>query len=1197
MLLAAAPRIYAQAAPEAPKTSTESEEIIEMSPFSVTADDESSTYQVKDTLAGTRVRTELKDVASSISVVNKQFLKDTGARKAEDLLVYTTNTEISGVYGNYSGFGGGSTYDEAARLVRPSSNNRVRGLDAADTTRDYFLTEIPWDGYNVDRVDLQRGPNSILFGVGSPAGIINASLNGAAFKNANSFETRIDGFGSFRNALDVNYVALKNTLAMRVSVLDDNTKYRQEPAYNHDRRIYTALRFDPKLFGPDARTSIKANFESGNIAANRPRMMPPVDGLTPWFATTSYAGSNIEPLNKLVLNPNTTWTTMSGGTTVYGKRYAAISDFLGRLFNSNMTSWYNAGVETPARVMVPVASTIAGIDSTGAIDKNGIASMPFTHLWATSGFSQFASHSLNTLPGGSYYSDYSLTDSTVFDFYNKLMDGDNKYEWQDWRAGNINLSQTFFNDRVGFEMVYDTQSYNDGQNSILPGGEYIITVDMNTHLANGALNPNVGRPAVGSNAQYGNSSTNISRDNLRFTAYADIRAQDFLGKNRLSRILGRHTITGLVSEEQKITKNRSWVRYAVEEAYAKDTNQLTEMDQGARQWEYLVYLGDSMLNRTSAAGMNLSNLNMKIAPQASTTLTFFDSRWNRSTDPTNPNYVDPAAVFEYPYLNPDGTVSNTVSTQSENPANYKGWTTGTYATLNSDNGDIDKLTNRYAAQKKVVNSQAFTWQGYMFDDAFVPVFGWRRDIVRSKAAVADLDANKVVSSYQLPWSSAQSLKTVGESKSWGGVLHTPKFIRDKMPGKTSLSVFYNRSENFKADAARADIAGNIIDNPRAATKEYGVAVSTLEDKLTFKVTWYKTTMKNADLGYSKAGFGDNLYYAWAVPTWLATHALCLLDASNEVDPISVYGGWPYENVEGIWDDQANKKGFRPARAKEIVRDVFMNFPATQAYLDEYGIPFDINKMHSANEADWKATVPKGHFWDLGYQPTYKEAFKSTGSGPVATVDTMSKGIEFELTAQPIKNLNISLNASKTTASRTDISPTLDAWVETWTEFLAGDAGLITMWGGNSFRSEWNNKIVAPFTVLKKQQGSSAPEVSPWRFNGVATYSVDRGPLKGSWIGGAYRWEDKRVLGYKYDNSIGTIDIESPFYGPSEDHIDVWVGYGRKITSKIDWSIQLNVRNLFESKKLVPVTIQPDGNPSAYRIAEGMSWQLTNTFKF
>jgi outer membrane receptor protein involved in Fe transport len=236
MTLAAIPPALAQTAPAAATTADAAnqteEEVVVLSPFVVSASGGETGYGVKDTLAGTRVRTELKDISSSISVVNSQFLKDTGARNNQDLLVYTTNTEVAGLGGNFSGQGSYISGTYQTDFAKPNTETRVRGVDSADNTRDYFSTDIPWDSYNVDRVDLQRGPNSILFGVGSPAGIVNTSTNGASFKTGGKLETRFGSFGSFRSSFDYNHVLLDNQLALRVSLLDDDTKYRQEPAYN-----------------------------------------------------------------------------------------------------------------------------------------------------------------------------------------------------------------------------------------------------------------------------------------------------------------------------------------------------------------------------------------------------------------------------------------------------------------------------------------------------------------------------------------------------------------------------------------------------------------------------------------------------------------------------------------------------------------------------------------------------------------------------------------------------------------------------------------------------------------------------------------------------------------------------------------------------------------------------------------------------
>src|SRR3989338_7930400 len=74
-------------APATGQNTPESEETLVLSPFVVDASEDTDSYQAKSTLAGTRVRTELKDIASSISVVTKQFLQDTGSKNSADLLV------------------------------------------------------------------------------------------------------------------------------------------------------------------------------------------------------------------------------------------------------------------------------------------------------------------------------------------------------------------------------------------------------------------------------------------------------------------------------------------------------------------------------------------------------------------------------------------------------------------------------------------------------------------------------------------------------------------------------------------------------------------------------------------------------------------------------------------------------------------------------------------------------------------------------------------------------------------------------------------------------------------------------------------------------------------------------------------------------------------------------------------------------
>ena len=82
------------------------EEIIELTPFQV--DERRVTgYEATDTLSGSRIRSDLIDIASSISVVTEQFLEDTASVAASDIFDYIANAEGANQFAAASGLGGG----------------------------------------------------------------------------------------------------------------------------------------------------------------------------------------------------------------------------------------------------------------------------------------------------------------------------------------------------------------------------------------------------------------------------------------------------------------------------------------------------------------------------------------------------------------------------------------------------------------------------------------------------------------------------------------------------------------------------------------------------------------------------------------------------------------------------------------------------------------------------------------------------------------------------------------------------------------------------------------------------------------------------------------------------------------------------------------------------------------------------------
>ena len=85
--LAITTAVGAQTAANNPSPSTDA---IVLSPFEVAAGQDNG-YAASGTLAGTRLRTDLRDVPASISVVTKQFMDDVGATNLEGLLTYTNS--------------------------------------------------------------------------------------------------------------------------------------------------------------------------------------------------------------------------------------------------------------------------------------------------------------------------------------------------------------------------------------------------------------------------------------------------------------------------------------------------------------------------------------------------------------------------------------------------------------------------------------------------------------------------------------------------------------------------------------------------------------------------------------------------------------------------------------------------------------------------------------------------------------------------------------------------------------------------------------------------------------------------------------------------------------------------------------------------------------------------------------------------
>ncbi len=1207
----------------------ENQSVLVLSPFEVNATDDNG-YQATQTLAGTRIRTDLKDVGSAISVITKQFMQDVGATDSGSLLQYTPNAEVAGTRGTYAGLGNATSVDETSTLRAPSSAQRVRGLAAADMTRDFFVTDIPWDSYNTDRVDIQRGPNSILFGLGSPAGIVNASLNGASFRTGGNVEVRVDNWGSIRGSVDYNQVLIKDTLAIRIDALDNDQKYQQEEAFQKDKRIYGALRWDPRLIKQDGfHTSFKAKFENGDIKADRPRIVPPSDSITPWFKAVDNTSLN-GGMGKLSVD----------NAYAVGANAAALSPWLSAgIANQQQPIWFQDGTTGQLYKISGGYVNNGFVTNTGAYRGAGNSALGQRYSDQFYGLTSLSSYATNAkLPGYQYgqYRQMSLQDSSVFDFYNHLIDGPTKMEWEDWNAYNLDFSQTGWDDRVGVQLSYDRQKYDRGGQALL--GNPAITIDVLKNNQDGSANANYGRPYVSGGPGGGNSYVS-DREYVRGSLFGEIRASDFLKNPFLVKLLGKHRLNGVYSKEDYSTENRSWQMYANSQDWAAFWNHTDGTTSSFRDRPpvTVIYLGSSLANASSAAGAHVSGITAPVS-LASGGVYSFNSTWNATG-------VDPAAPWTatgLAFVDPANPGATTANTQASNPANYVGWSNFQNNLLAYNLGADPRLTTVAQKSFRTTSSYAGSWQGFLWNDAIVPTLGWRYDQVKGKnVTAAPVTANRAMLNldpgvYKLPDTYPTNQIFKDHSTSGGLVVHLNKLFGQRDPLPINVSLSYNKSNNFQVTDVRRDVYGTPLTNPTGATKDYGVLLSTKDGKYTLRAIKYETSVANASTSLDLGGlagtitqgikFRNVFLYKMSGYTWDTREQSpdtagqryfwtpAYVDANGR--PVADLNGAGGSTAGATLETQAQSVAHRDASIRAW-NDI-------QKYLDAKGFfaawnysPTTLSAL--TDRATYEAslgpntTVENGRAIPVqnnaAFVPTVASLASyaaTTPSGLTVTADTQSKGYEFEFTANPTPNWRISFNAAETTAIRTNVGgPVLDALVAYMDTQMAGVAGDMRQFNGNyvavnEVRQNWATWR-GQYTLLKLQENSAASELRKWRYNVITNYTFTSGRLKNVGVGAGYRWQDKVVIGYPViagTGGLASFDLSKPYYGPSEGATDIWASYERKLTSKINWRVQFNVRNLFGKNELIPISVEPDGSTwASVRIAPNREMFLTNTFSF
>lgn len=1183
------------------------QQTIQLNPFVVTGSQDVG-YQATQTLAGTRIRTNLSDVAASITVIDKQFLEDLGATDNSTLLEYVTNTDVASTMGTYSGVGNAQTYSEQANLLNPNTADRVRGLAAADNARNYFITDIPWDSYDTDRIDLLRGPNSILFGLGSPAGMINQTTNTADFYNHGEVQGRTGSYGSIRGSVDINEDLIHNVLALRIDALQDDTKYQQQPAYNDQRRIFATMRFDPQLFKrSDFHTEINASFEHGEENADRPRLVPPGDDFSAWWRPTAVSASNpYGGLGQIVVaNPYDPWrTNASGGdyglTSPSSPYYGWISD----IANVQQPVWFMDGQNGQTY-------RIWGGIINGGLDNNGNPLNASTGLVGryNEGTLFSVGNLVNAatnlqLPGYQYgqYRQMSIMDPSIFDFYNTLIDGPTKWEAQDWNAVNVDVAQTMWDGRLGFDLTYDRQRYRQAGEALL-GYQPSISIDLQQNFAdyyeynnnngeNQITNPNYGRPFVEGGPGSGSSYTS-DREGMRASVFAELRASDLTDNNFITKLFGPQRFNGVVDDEKYWYETRTWQMYANSTAWDAFWNLNPENNNPFtyRAPQATIYLGGSVLGQSSPANAHIGGITAPITLASGPVYVF---------NPTYTNYaVSPTAAWTVPsnLLAAYNPANSPAPTQSSNPANLVGWSYFQDDVI-SDNSGNTLVTN---AQKylRETDSYSGSWQGYFWNNALVTTLGWRYDDVGTKGviapimvnnrSIADLDPNV----YSLPGQFPPGGIFGGHSVSGGAVLHLNDLLpHDFLPIGVSLT--YDDSSNFQVASARTTVYGNPIGNPTGKDKEEGIILSTKDNRFFLRIVKYDTKVQNGNAFISLGSGSPGSVVATGL-TWrnVFLYQLGAYALSSE-NQNSYRNTW----TQGYPND---------ANAQADEDSAITTWNNIQSYLSKTGFfqewGFTPAQPNPSVDRTQYLTNPSAYQPD----PTTVTSYASANPSSYAvTADQESKGYEFDATANLLPNWRISFNAAEDEAIQTNVggADMISFMNYMHSQLYNADgsltpAGEMTRYGNTAYALGPSvfGPLYESWELLSLEEGSDVSELRKWSYKFITDYQFDRGPLKGLGVGGGYRWMDRDVIGYPVNPTTGAFVLSSPYYGPSEGYVDLWGSYKFNLWRNVRDTLQLNVYNVGSRNGLIPVSVEPNGQWAAVRIKPVQEWELTDSIDY
>lgn len=1153
-----APAPSSTAAPDTgPARKKGTEDLVELSPFEVKA--ESNGYYSPNTMSGTRINSSIQDLASSITVVTKTQMQDLAMLDMNDVFLYAGNTEGTGTYTAGTGVGVADRNGSVADNVQldPINSNRIRGIAPANTTMGNIQTmgRVPADPIDVDSIEISRGPNANVFGLGNPSGTVNLVPTSANLtRNFAQATERTDSYGGYRSTLDLNRILWQDRLAIRASGVFEHDGYIRKPSGTNVVKYNGMLRFRPFKS-----TTISASVNYYRMNGNRPNALPPRDNLTYWIASgkpTWDPTTQQIHVNGMTIGPITSTTfptSFTQGGTSYNTDYFSATLLGGSrsqmFIDQNGLGYWSAPQAFNNTAALLAGTTVKGptsggqadrfLQTTGAAGSGGTAAKP-------------ASQPL-------FVTTPTISDKSIYDWSkinlaapNRLMDRT--------LTTNLQLEQEFLNTnrqmlvgQVAF-MREDSQRYQRNLLGVANdnGQSGQLEIDPNEKLLDGTPNPYFLRPFI---------ATDKPRTVWAPQKWDTYRAQlayrlDLTGEKNLLKWLGVENFTAYDEYKYQINRqysfretmldNKAWLQPGLYRSYnASPTGTPTNVPLTNGLLRY--YVGDTQGNNVDYAPPEF-NLNGN-----------YNFVWGR------------AAAGALP------AVWNNEPTQMGLSA-------------------ADKSGGSFNS-KQIIKTVGAVVQSHLLSDALVVTLGTREDRVYSKfgnqtAAGAVLLAPDglnfdygFINSWQPGDYGFNGGKTTNVQyvlrplRDWSVMKRldekgaTGHFFSDVLRG---LSLNFNHANSFIAALPAQDLFLHKLPNTTGVDKSYGLGLDLFDGKVVVRVTHYQTLQKDIRNGDANTTaqrvIRTDFLLQGATPA-----RFVLQNIAGGTTP--TFG--PNNNQYG-WIQTLNP-GLTSAQ-------VFTEF-ASEMQLPEATINALINPQ-----------PPIAATNDLAARGTEVEInINATKYWTVSANFTDSQSY--------IKNVSSTL--------QTWIDQRMSVWTtlvdpaasRNWTAAQLRDEPLHLWWthnygGTQTAQQNFVAFVQTPYSVIKQLEGQANPQTRRYNFRVSTNYRLagvtEQRILKNFNVGGAVRWEAPGAIGFwgvpDANGIYQTLNAKAPIYDKAHTYVDLVVGYRTKLfAGKVPTTFQLNVRNVTEGGRLQPVGAYPDGTINTYRIVDPRQFILSATF--